>query len=119
MLRVLDLPGGGNLIVETEDDAGELPSEIAQLLGTPDPDRRTGAIPVSKGERIAMAGRVLQDQVNALAGLARNAMANDGPAEITVAAHVKFSGGVDFIPFIAKTGGEGGLKLTMKWKEDH
>ena len=92
MLMVLDLPGGGNLIVETEDDTGELPSEIAQLLETPDPDRRTGAVPVSKGERIAIAGKVLQDQVNALAGLTRNATANDGLAEINVETHVKFSG---------------------------
>ena len=116
MLRVLELPDGGQLIVETEDDAGEPPFEIAQTLEMPDPDRRTGAIPTSKGERIAMAGKVLQGQVNALAGLARNAVTYGGPDEVTVEAHVKFSGGVDFIPFIAKTGGEGGLKLTMKWK---
>lgn len=118
MLRVLDFPGGDQLIVETEDDTGELSSEIAQMLGTADPDRRKGAIPASKGEGIAVAGKVLQGQVNALTGLARNAMANGGPAEVTVEAQIKFSGGVDFIPFIAKAGGEGGLKLTMKWKED-
>ena len=119
-LRVIDLPAGGRLIVEAEETSGDLPQEILELLKSDEADtsRPSGADPVTKRDHLRKASSLLQDQLDGLASLAQSALASGKPSEVTLEAHVKFKGDVAFIPFIAEASGEGGLKLTLKWKEE-
>ena len=119
MLRVIEFNNGARLIVEAEDVGDEIPATLGNRLDVP--ARRKGipegAEPVSTINAARKAVSLLEDQMNGLGALARLAVESTGPSEMEIQATVKFAGAAEVIPFLVSAKGEGGLKLTLKWKK--
>jgi hypothetical protein len=117
VVRVIEFDDGARLIVEVEDHVGSTPAAVAEMLDLAGATRALpkGAEPVTKTKSVSKAAALLESQISGLAALARSAVASARPSEIEIQAHLKFTGGIEAIPFLASAGGEGGLKLTLKW----
>lgn len=115
VVRAVEISLGEYLLVEVENSVS-LPSALVvrksrESSGNLPPDARE----VAAADKIDDASALLSKQIEGLGALAREAIAKASPTEIAIEAHLKFSGGVNVIPFFANASGEGGLKLTLKW----
>ena len=119
MLRVMELADGARLIVETEDgdvdDSKTLVESLKFQSATDDLPDEAETVSVSMSMR--KAAGLLERQIAALGVVARAAVNSVGASEIEIQAHFKFLGGVEPIPFVAAVKGEGGVKLTLRWKD--
>lgn len=129
MIKKINLPSGEFLFVEVERSNSQTDKQLAgELLESnasetestgerkdlPEGSRETGA---RKEEGNNVAASLLKKQLVGLAKMSLDALAELKPQEVTIEAHVKFAGDVKVIPFIASAKGDGGLKITLTWRE--
>jgi hypothetical protein len=121
-IRVLKLPGDQFLIVELDESAHVSTAEIAQLA--PANRRSSKRTLPSDAEEVSAAGKIedaanlLYKQIEGLGTLARQSIASASPQQVQIEAYVKFTGDVNIVPFLVSTKGEGGLKITLTWKNE-
>lgn len=121
-IRVLNLPGGNFLIVETDTSAkdyayDELFNRSSEEI---DPISRlpADARQLNSDKELHDTAELISKQIEGLGILARNALEKCAPQQVQIEAYLKFSGGVKVIPFLVSANGEGGLKLTLTWKSE-
>jgi len=120
MLRTIEVASGHILVVETEAIDEQQQIEIFRQVERKHPGLRSslplGAEPVTAAESALRAAAILEDQIHSLGAIAQQVLEKTAPEEVALEAHIKFAGDVNVIPFLVSTKGEGGLKLTVKWK---
>jgi len=110
MIKEITLPTGETLFVEVEDLEMSI-NETKPINNLPDGSRLTSA--QNEG---TSAGEHLRAQLEGLARISMDALKDLKPDEITIEAHIGFAGKVDIIPFIASAKSDGGLKISLTWK---
>ena len=122
MIRIVQLDSGERFFVEVDDtavvadDSGIRETAAPPADGLPEGAREVSA--TGAAAAATQAGALLHDQLSALATMSRALLAELEPDEICIEAHVKFASDVTLIPFIASAKGDGGLKITLTWKDE-
>ncbi len=128
MIRQIQLPSGEQLFVQVEDSSNQVESALASELEAATPaDSSSHPIGLPEGSRetssgetadtnASVAGSLLKSQIHGLAKMSLDALTELNPEEIKIEAHIKFTGDVKLIPFIASAKGDGGLKISLTWR---
>ena len=118
MIKIIQLANGESLYVEVDDDREQFPiaSEEGSGNDLPKGSRNTAAGGLERSA--AAAADMLKSQIRSLATLSLSAIEDLKPSEVHIEAHIKFAGDVNLIPFIASANGEGGIKISLTWRNN-
>jgi len=117
MIKQITLSTGETLFVEVEN----LDIEMAKPL-----QKETSKNNLPKGSRLTSAesesttaAEYLKAQLEGLAKISLDALKDLKPDEVKIEAHIGFAGDVKIIPFIASAKSDGGLKISLTWKNSN
>ncbi len=117
MIRTMKLDTGEELLVEI--DSTEVPDkylETEQESSSSSKDLPEGTRETNSESQLSNGGSLLKSQVQGLAKMTLDALKDLNPEEIRIEAHIKFSGDVKVVPFIASAKSDGGLKICVTWR---
>ena len=116
MIKQITLSTGETLFVEVENLDIEMvkPLQKETSNNLPKGSRLTSAESES-----TTAAEYLKAQLEGLAKISLDALKDLKPDEVKIEAHIGFAGDVKIIPFIASAKSDGGLKISLTWKNSN
>lgn len=113
-IREIQVANDKSIFVEVEISDEDI---VPQQSYVPE-DLPPGAEPTMTASEIINAMTIFQNNIEGIALMVRNSLEKIKPTEWSVEMNIGFKGKATPIPFIAKAEAEGGVKVTVTWKED-